>query len=552
MRTLYANRPCPTVIYYEMSGALPMRSQDEGRPRCSRGDKLHYHTMDRRHFLQATAGITSSLALGGPSCGDAAHRPNVVVCFTDQFRAFEAGCYGHPVVQTPHIDRLADTGFRFDVGITNSPVCSPARANMLSGQYARTSAGSIENVGSIGTSRTRFPDPTMPEIFRAAGYETGHVGKWHVHHDPFLLGFDYAYYPVEIPHQYYGREMREAWREEAKLSTDTGEQAVVDGFMPQKASDKMREYIRSHKDGPFFLNYCISLPHMPFGPGNLPEKYIGMYDRNDVMLRDNVWKNGELSRDEWWFKIYMIWDYYWRTRGGGGEIPSDQLPDGFDLRDLYARYYEAVTCTDDLVGELMAALEENGIADNTIVVLSSDHGDLLGSHDAYNKDRVWEEAIRVPMIYRFPDGWAQGETSAQVASNVDILPTVLAACEFDIPPHVQGQNLLPVIRQERAALERDYASVEVKGYTCCHWVLPRSQMGIRTPTHKYAIELEEDERAVRDDRWLFHDLRDDPFELNNLAAGSEQAALAAELRETVVDWHQATPWLKVEDNLPGL
>ena len=163
-----------------------------------------------------------------------------------------------------------------------------------------------------------------------------------------------------------------------------------------------------------------------------------------------------------------------------------------------------------------------------------------------------EEAIRVPMIYRFPDGWGRGETAQQVASNVNILPTVLAACGLDIPSHVQGQNLLPVIRQERAALDRDYAFVEVKGYSCCHWVLPRSQMGIRTPTHKYAIELEEDERVVRDDRSLFHDLRDDPFELNNLAAGSDQAALAAELRETVVDWHQATPWLKVEDNLPGL
>ena len=200
----------------------------------------------------------------------------------------------------------------------------------------------------------------------------------------------------------------------------------------------------------------------------------------------------------------------------------------------------------------MAALEENGIADNTIVVLSSDHGDLLGSHDAYNKDRVWEEAIRVPMIYHYPDGWGKGETAKQVASNVDILPTVLAACGLDIPGHVQGQNLLPVIRQERPVLDRDYAFIEVKGYSCCHWVLPRSQMGIRTPTHKYGIELEEDERAVRDDRWLFHDLRDDPFELNNLASAGVQAGLADELREKVVEWHGATPWSEVTDELPGL
>ena len=509
--------------------------------------------MHRRSFLQSAAGAASSAALGGLSCGREDRPPNVVVCFTDQFRAFEAGCYGHPVVDTPHIDRLAETGFRFEVGVTNSPVCSPARANLLSGQYARTATGSIENVGSIGTERTRFPDPTMPELFRGAGYGTAHIGKWHVHVDPFLLGFDYAYYPVEIPHRYYGRAMREARREEGRLSTETGEENVVDGFMPQAASDKMRQYIRENKDQPFLLNYCVSLPHMPIGRGNIPDKYVGLYDREDVILRDNVFQDGRMSRDEWWFKIYTIWDYYWRTRGGdGGELPSDRLPEGFDLRDLMALYYDAVVCTDDLVGELMAALEENGVADNTIVVLSSDHGDLLGSHDAYNKDRMWEEAIRVPMIYRFPNGWGRGETDKQVASNIDILPTLLETCGLPVPGHVQGQNLLPVIRGEREALDRDYAIVEVKGYSCCDWVLPRSQMGIRTPTHKYGIELEDDERAVRDDRWLFHDLRSDPFELDNLAKGDRQAELAADLRQNVVDWHKVTPWMPVRDSLPAL
>ena len=508
--------------------------------------------MDRRSFLQTAAGATSSAALGGLSCGQNDSPPNVVVCFTDQFRAFETGCYGHPVVATPHIDRLAESGFRFETGLTNSPVCSPARANLLSGQYARTAVGSIENVGSIGGRRTRFPDPTMAELFHEAGYDTAHIGKWHVHVDPFLLGFDYAYYPVEIPHRYYGRVMREARREQGSLSTDTGEEQAAAGFMPQAASGKMRQYVHENRDRPFLLNYCISLPHMPIGRGNLPRKYRGLYDREEVILRDNVFRDGRMSRDEWWFKIYTIWDYYWRTRGGGGELPSDRLPDGFDLRDLTALYYEAVACVDDLVGELMAALEENGIADNTLVVLSSDHGDLLGSHDAYNKDRLWEEAIRVPMIYRFPNGWGRGESGRQVASNIDILPTLLDACGLPVPPFIQGKSLLPVIQGAREALDRDYAMVEVKGYSCCDWVLPRSQMGIRTPTHKYGIELEEDERTVRDPRWLFHDLRDDPFELRNLAKSGEQAELAADLRQTVIDWHKATPWMVVRDNLPGL
>ncbi len=509
--------------------------------------------MERRSFLQSTTGATAAVALEGLSCGERGLPPNVVVCFTDQFRAFETGCYGHPVVETPHIDRLAEEGFRFDVGVTNSPVCSPARANLLSGQYARSAVGSIENVGPFGERRTRFPDATMPELFHQAGYDTAHIGKWHVHVDPFLLGFDYAYYPAEIPHRYYRRVMREARREQGRLSADTGEDKLVDGFMPQAASDKMRQYVRENRDRPFFLNYCVSLPHVPIGRGNVPDKYVGLYDRDDVVLRDNVFQDGRMSRDEWWFKIYTIWDYYWRTRGGGGgELPTDRLPEGFDLRDLTALYYEAITCTDDLVGELMETLEENGITDNTIVILSSDHGDLLGSHDAYNKDRIWEEAIRVPMIYRFPNGWGHAETDKQVASNIDILPTVLDACDLSIPDHIQGQSLLPVIQGKRVALGRDYAMVEVKGYSCCDWVLPRSQMGIRTPTHKYGIELEEDERTVRDDRWLFHDLRNDPFELENFAKSDRQRELASHLRQITVDWNATTPWMQVNDNLPKL
>ena len=506
--------------------------------------------MNRRDFAARTALGAAGLAAG---CVDRAQPPNVVVCLTDQLRPFEIGCYGHSVVRTPNIDRLAAEGFRFEVGVTNNPVCSPARASVLSGQYARTCTGSIRNVGSIGTQRTRLPEASLPEILAAEGYATGHVGKWHVHVDPFLLGFDYAYYPVEIPHRYYGRNMREAVREPGRLSVDTGEESVVDGFMPHAASEKMNRFVRSNRDRPFFLNYSVSLPHMPIGPGNLPDKYVDMYSRSEVPLRDNVYDSeGQLFRDDWWFKVYTKWDYFWRTRGGAPDAPGDALPEGFDLRDLTAYYCGAVTCTDDLVGDLMAALEENGIVDNTIVVLSSDHGELLGNHGTYNKDRLYEEAIRVPMVYRHPEGFGPGETAAQVASNVDIAPTLLDACGLPIPPHMQGQSLLPVIQGQRTALDRDFSFVEAAGYQGIWYAMPYSMMGVRSPSHKYGIEVGEDDRTVRNERAIFHDLRTDPYELDNLAGGDVQAGVAASLRETLLDWHHSTPWLHVSDELPHL
>ncbi len=493
-----------------------------------------------------------SVALG-VGCRDAAQPPNVVVVLTDQLRPFELGCYGHPVVQTPNIDRLAAEGCRFEVGVTNSPVCSPARGNLLSGQYARTCAGSIRNVGSIGTERTRFPDPTLPELLSEAGYATGHVGKWHAHIDPFLLGFDYAYYPVEIPHRYYGRAMREAVREEGKLSTETGEESVVEGFMPQAASDKMRGFLKANRDRPFFLNYWVSPPHMPIGPGNLPETYDGRYSKEDVVLRRNaVEADGTPHRDDWWFKVYTKWDYFWRTRGGAPDAPGDRLPNGFDLRDLVAYYYDAVTCTDALIGQLLDALEENGLAENTIVVLSADHGELLGNHGTYNKDRLYEEAIRVPMIYRHLAGFGPSVSTDQVASNIDVAPTVLDACGLAVPTHMQGQSLLPVLKGTRTSLDRDYAFVEAAGYPGVSYAMQYSMMGIRTPTHKYGIEVAEDDRAVRDDSAAFHDLRSDPYELNNLADGTEQADVADRLRETLLAWHRSTPWLEVQDELPHL
>ena len=506
--------------------------------------------MHRRDFLARTAFGTAGLlgCRGEPSAA-----PNVVVCLTDQLRPFELGCYGHEIVSTPHMDRLADEGCLFETGVTNSPVCSPARGTVLSGQYARTCSGSIRNVGSIGTSRSRLVDPTLPEVLAEAGYATGHVGKWHAHVDPFLLGFDYAYYPVEIPHRYYGRTMREAVRIPGKLSTEIGEESVVEGFMPQEASRKAADFIRTHRDGPFLLNYWISPPHMPIGPGNLPEEYTGLYGRDDVVLRDNVFDpRGNLYRDDWWFKVYTKWDYFWRTRDGTEDAPGDALPEGFDLRDLTAYYYAAVTCTDDLVGELLAVLDENGIAENTIVVLSSDHGELLGNHGTYNKDRLYEEAIRVPMIYRHPGGFGASRAAGQVASNVDIAPTLLDACGLPVPAHMQGQSLLAVLRGEQDAVDRNYAFVEAAGYPGISYAMPRSMMGIRTPTHKYGIELEEDDRRIRNDRALFHDLRTDPFELENLAAGDEQAHLAQQLRGDLIRWHEQTPWLEVSDALPHL
>jgi arylsulfatase A-like enzyme len=273
--------------------------------------------------------------------------PNVVICTCDQLRAFELGCYGHEVLQTPNIDRLAKDGTRFEQAVTNCPSCTPARSSLLSGQYSRTCTGTLQNVplnSRLEEIRIRFRGKTLPEVLQDQGYDTVLCGKWHIHAEPEVLGFNRV------------------------LSAATEELRI-------KA---IEEYICNHKGGPFFLYHNIVSPHMPLFE-TVPERYTDLYTRDEVQLRGNVWRNGKLPHDEWWFRVYLYKDFFRDYHLNNGKIDMQRysLPKDFDIYDLTALYYGSVIRLDNLVGQLMYILEKNGIAERTIVVFVSDHGDCL-------------------------------------------------------------------------------------------------------------------------------------------------------------------------------
>ncbi len=455
-------------------------------------------------------------------------KPNVIVVMCDQMRAFAAGCYGNEFCRTPNIDRIAAEGVRFEHAVSNNPVCTPARGTLVSGQYSRTWQGDLGNpIAPFGGlcapeciwERVHCKDPTMPEQFKAAGYDTALIGKWHVHPAPDLLGFDYKVYP-RVNHRH-------------------SDQIFIDQLPPGECvhdwsvhyeADKVASYLGDRKDGddPFFLFYSISPPHMPVA--DMPEKYLNMYSPDDVPLRPNVFVDGEMYHDEDVFLIYM-WDYlnYWY------HLPEKSvLPAGFDLRSLTALYYGATTWVDDMLGRLMAELEKNGQADNTIVVFTSDHGDNLGSHHTWNKGLLIEESIRIPMIFWAPKLWQAGVNDSQVAELMDIMPTVLAACGAETPASVQGDSLLPILTGERTELDETDAFLE----TCSGY------LGIRTPTHTYGMTISgEGLRDIDDEDYCFYDNRADPLQFNNLVGSGEQAELAASLKQRCLAWHADTPWL---------
>ncbi len=470
--------------------------------------------------------------------------PNIILCLCDQLRAFEVGCYGNPVIRTPHLDRLAAEGVRFETAVTTFPVCMAARSVTLSGQYNRACTGGVGNVAnSQGEGRIYFPqypfagrphlrDATLPEILHGLGYHTAAIGKWHIHTWPQDIGFDYSLIP-RMNHAHTGQH----------FSENGGPEFVPDGYSVDFESGRVESFLarQARSDRPFFLYYNISPPHCPMS--DAPEKYTGMYRPEEVPIRPNVSLSRRLPDQEHWFKVYR-WDY----RYYNFHLPyTEELPEDFTLQRVIAEYYGMTTWVDDAVGRMLDALEANGLAENTIVVFTSDHGDYLGSHNRVQKGDLHEESVRIPLIIRAPQRRetealqdvtgaarrpASHVVSAPVAALVDLAPTLLELAGAAVPAHMHGRSLAACLAGEATWSGADYAIVETG-----HGV------GIRTPTHLYGLPFVAGSRRLAETPHYFWDVEHDPYQLRNLAGTDEQAGTAHELDRLLRAWDKATAWM---------
>lgn len=459
----------------------------------------------------------------------APRRPNIILCTCDQLRAFEVGCYGNPVIRTPHLDRLAAESTRFETAVTTYPVCMPARSSMLSGQYARRCTGGIGNAVRPGggglpeypaAGRPHLPDPTLPEVLASEGYYNAVIGKWHIHTWPHVVGFDYYLIP-RVHHCHTGQSF-----------TENGEpEFVPPGYTVDFESEQVGRFLQqwSNADRPFFLFYNISPPHCPFA--DAPARILTMYRPEDMPIRPNVDLGRPLPDQDHWFKIYR-YDYKYYDH----HLPyTDTLPPGYDLRHVLAEYYGLTTWVDEAVGRLLAALDATGLSEDTILVFTADHGDYLGSHNRVQKSGLHEESIRVPLLVRWPAAsrLAGQVVRTQVASLADLAPTLLDLAGAGVPGHLHGRSLAPVLRGERAMLADDAAFVETDG----------EGAAIRTPTHLYALPGKRGERTLGPEPYLFFDLARDPYQLRNLAGSGEQEELARELDRRLRRWDAGTSWM---------
>jgi choline-sulfatase len=457
-------------------------------------------------------------------------KPNIIFCTCDQLRAFEIGCYGNKTIKTPNIDNLAASGLRFEIGISNNPLCMPARSIMLSGEYSRTCSQLHNEISTINwgsgwilpfypmRGRPHLKDPTLPEILRSNNYYTATIGKWHIQSWPHDVGFDYYLIP-RTQHCHIGQHF-----------TENGDREVVpEGFSVDFEVEKVGEFLQSHKnsENPFFLFYNISPPHLPYD--DIPEYYKKMYKPEDMPIRENAIIDDKMAYDRLNFISYL-YDYKFYNLG----LPyTGKLPENFDLRHLYALYYGSTSWVDDAIGKLLENLKTMGLEENTIVIFTADHGDNLGSHGWWQKGWFNQESSRIPFIWRVPGQKNNEVVDKQVGSLVDITPTLLDLVGIDIPEHIQGQSLAPIIRGESETLENNYTFIEST----------RGSVAIRTPKYIFEKSLNIRKRQLTDRRVYLFDLEKDPFEYQNIADSIEHKKLRNELENMLEQWNNETSWL---------
>jgi choline-sulfatase len=447
-------------------------------------------------------------------------KPNILLIMADQLIPQLTGAYGHPVVQTPHMNRLAEGGARFDAAYSPCPVCAPTRASMLTGRFV-SNIGAYDNAAAYSCE-----EPTIPHYLTLSGYDTVLSGKLHAIGPDQLHGFsrrfttniypaDFAWVPVrgvEHPSErshalnYVGEAVQVGRWSDCHSSDEEAHFRAIE-YLRAKRIQKDATNPKPGSERPFFLHVSYHHPHEPFWP---PQEYWDLYEDADIEIPsfpDNL--DETYSTLDRWVNVYH------------GIRKAPQLRQPESLRRLRRAYYALVTYVDNRVGELLAALQETGFADDTLVIFSSDHGDMLGERGMVQKRTFYEFSSRVPLIIHFPDGRAAGMRLPAPVNMVDLLPTLLDLVEFPESERLpmDGSSLLPLINGDDQDDRVTFSEFHAQGsHATCFMV--------RQGRYKYVYIHGYDSQ-------LF-DLENDPGEWHNLAGQPDFAAIEAHLKALIL------------------
>jgi N-acetylglucosamine-6-sulfatase len=451
-----------------------------------------------------------------PESAPADSRPNMIVILVDDMRWDEIGVAGHPYVQTPNIDRVAKEGVYFRNSFTTTPLCSPARASFLTGQYAHTN-GITDNLARNEQSHRLN---TFPIALKDAGYDTAFVGKWHMGND-------------DSPRPGFTKWAVMKGQGEAinpEINID-GERQQFDGYVTDILTDISIEFINTPRENPFMLYVSHKALHpnitqlddgstasAPSGRGGFiaADRHVGMYEDAIVPRR----ASSSVTPTDKPALMRQINDM---PKLGPGTITPE---------NTIKQRQEMLMAVDDSLGTLMDALESRGNLDNTIVVVASDHGYWYGEHSLGAERRLaYEEGSRIPLMIRYPEKIAAGTRPSELVLNIDLAPTLLEFAGVAPGDHIQGVSLLPVMAGDPVNW-RDSILVEYYSDTVFERIYKMGYKAVRTERYKY-IQYQD-----LDGMDELYDLAYDPYELKNIihdsAAADILAAMKKELRDQLV------------------
>lgn len=431
-------------------------------------------------------------------------KPNILFILSDQHRYCDVGYRGNPDVETPNLDRLAEDGVWFDCCYSNCPLCVPARGTLFTSRHALFH-GAAANDMAIRTDAV-----SIAHKLRALGYETAYIGKWHlggVPRDQFVdethrLGFSY-WRGCNCNHEYL----------HAYFDDNDNVRHKIEGYEPIAQTQLALDYISTQKDcvNPWFLTLSFGTPHDPYFA--LPEGELEKYTSKELAIRGNM-------------------EPVCRQDRFGGIVPQP------DIARCYTGYYAHIGQIDLQIGKLLLELERTGGMENTIIVYTSDHGNMLGSHGRLNKQLYFDESARVPLLfYQKGAGWANGRRE-QLISLIDVMPTLYSLCGGERWPEAQGIDCSAAVRTREAATQQ---SVYYYSLVPCHQAIfrtPGSWRAIRTQNAAYCADHRGRDVALYN--------AEDELQERNLAFSPKDGALRAEMKRRLDRYVQAydgyVPW----------
>lgn len=475
----------------------------------------------RRDILRTFAGATAGLLLPRPLLSQTRpaprEAPNILFIMTDDQRQDALSVYGNQILKTPHVDRIGNEGARFTEFFVTNSLCAPSRATFLTGLYSHTHGVITNGSGEQNRNQTGLqPDQlTFVDLLHAAGYQTALAGKWHLRSDP--KGFDSWVILPGGGGPYVDPTM-----------TANGVPLKMRGYADDVVGDQTLAFLQNRDiERPFCLLMNFKAPHRNWTPA---PRHANAFDDIDVPV-PRTFDDSFAGRPTALRKVDMFVadmpDF--KERGVPETTPQPERK-RLNLKELVKNYYRTILSIDENVGRLLEYLDQNDLANNTVVLFSSDNGFFLGEHGLYDKRLMYEPSIRVPMLVRYPARIKPQVDSTHLVISNDVAPTILNVAGVPIPIWMQGRSFLPLLDQPTSPWRDAFLHEFYEFPDADHCV--RKNRGVRTNRWKLIHFWEEPQE------WELYDLANDPDETRNLI--KEQPKRVAELKARLAELRRET------------